>query len=200
MLEINVSEEREIDFNMELSGISPNQLEGHLNIVVDGISYGIPVSFSESGMVVSIPPLKSFIKRDLREGEVFKARLDVYGDNHHLNPWNDEFKIKNPVRMEAQIKEPDEDKKPKLSVTLTEKKENLKEDMIIEPEKKQSRFKGVEDFKKNLSQEDVYNWLTKKGTKDKEIQKIVYEQAVAQAESAEPYKVLLELAKVIKKK
>ncbi len=201
MLEINITEEREIDFSMELGGISPNQLEGHLNILIDGIEYGIPVSFSESGMLVSIPPLKSFVKRDLREGELFKVRLDVFGDNHYLNPWNDEFKIKNPVRMEAKIKEPDEGvEEPKISLTLTEVKENIKEDLIIEPEKKQSRFKNVGDFKKNLSKEDVFNWLSKRGTADKEIQELIYEQAVAQAESAEPYKVLLELTKVIKKR
>lgn len=201
MLEINVSEEREIDFSMELGGISPNQLVGHLNILIDGIEYGIPVSFSENGMLVSIPPLKSFVKRDLREGELFKVRLDVFGDAHYLNPWNDEFKIKNPVRMEAKIKEPDEGvEEPKISLTLTETKQNIKEDLIIEPEKKQSRFKSPADFKKNVSKVDVLNWLTKRGTGDKEIQELIYEQAVAQAESAEPYKVLLELTKVIKKR
>lgn len=200
MLEINVSEEREIDFSMELGGISPNQLAGHLNILIDGIEYGIPVSFSESGMLVSIPPLKSFVKRDLREGELFKVRLDVFGDSHYLNPWNDEFKIKNPITMEAKIKEPDEGKKAAISLTLTEKKETIKEDMIIEPEKKQSKFKDAGDFKKNLSKEDVLNWLTMRGTKDKEIQGIIYEQAVSQAGSGKPYKVLLELTKVIKKK
>ncbi len=201
MLEINVSEEREIDFSMELGGISPNQLEGHLNILIDGIEYGIPVSFSESGMIVSIPPLKSFVKRDLREGELFKARLDVFGDNHYLNPWNDEFKIKNPITMEAKIKEPDEGRKDsKISLTLTEKKETIKEDLIIEPEKKQSKFKDVGDFKKNLSKEDVFNWLSNRGTKDKEIQELIYEQAVSQAGSGQPYKVLLELTKVIKKR
>lgn len=201
MLEINVTEEREIDFSMELGGISPNQLVGHLNILIDGIEYGIPVSFSESGMLVSIPPLKSFVKRDLREGELFKVRLDVFGDSHYLNPWNDEFKVKNPITMEAKIKEPDEGREDsKISLTLTEKKETIKEDLIIEPEKKQSRFKNPADFKKNVSKVDVLNWLTKRGTADKEIQELIYEQAVAQAESSQPYKVLLELTKVIKKR
>jgi hypothetical protein len=58
------------------------------------------------------------------------------------------------------------------------------------------KYKSVDDFKKKLTQEDVYKWLNKNGTKNKQIQEIVYEQTAGQIGSTKPYKVLVELQKV----
>ncbi|MGD2072725.1 MAG: hypothetical protein PVG65_04475 [Candidatus Thorarchaeota archaeon] len=206
MLEIYISEENDLNFSMELGGISPDQLKGYLNITIDGIAYGVPIKISESGIKVSIPPLKSIVKRELREGEVFQANLEVHGDEHYINPWNDEVKVRNPVRMEVKMDD-SQKKKPTMSVSLNEEKEKKKEKIIKEdvskkkPSKsKNKRFKNTKDFKKKLTKEDVLNWMSKRGTKNKEIRELVYEQASAELGISEPYKILIELDKVLRKR
>jgi hypothetical protein len=210
MLDLIVSEDRDLNFKMELSGISPNQLKGRLNIEIDGLDYGFPVDFKEDGMSVTIPALKNIIKRDLREGEKFKARLDVFGDTHYLNPWSDEFKVKNPVKMEAKLDDgtTGDSTEPKLKVTISEsatekarKKINEMKESVKQPSKKivkESRFKDINDFKTKLTREDVFKWMEKTGTRTPHIQEMLYDKAAQQAQSTKPYKIMMEIQKIKK--
>lgn len=216
MLEINVKDYRELSFEMELSGISPDQLEGRLRMIVDNIEYGIPAKITETEITVNIPPLKRLIQRPLDEGETFPARLDVFGEGHYLKPWDGEFKVNNPVIVEAKIKE-DSQPEIKVSVTeigskpkaITEKKKITKQPDIktesktvkktTRPPKKKPLFENKEQFKKNLTRDHVIDWIGKNATKNPQIQEMLYEQAAVQAGSSKPYKILVALTEVIKK-
>jgi len=211
MLDINVRDFREITFEMEISGISPSELEGRLRFTVDNIEYGIPAKITESEIKVEIPPLKRIVQRELSEGETFSARLDVYGDNHYMKPWEGEFKIKNPVLVEAKIKGETSSTEPQIKVSVSEggtrakKKlnemkqvtESVKTSSKVKTESRTTKkFQNVDDFKKKLTQEDVFKWLDKNGTKSDQIKEIVYEQTAGQIGSTKPYKILVELQKV----
>jgi hypothetical protein len=208
MLDINVRDFREITFEMEISGISPSELEGRLRFTVDNIEYGIPAKITESEIKVEIPPLKRIVQRELSEGETFSARLDVYGDNHYMKPWEGEFKIKNPVLVEAKIKGEKSSNEPQIKVSVSEggssrAKKKLDEmkhvaESVRTTAKSRTtkKFKTVDDFKKKLTQEDVFKWLDKNGTKSDQIKEIVYEQTAGQIGSTKPYKILVELQKV----
>jgi hypothetical protein len=220
MLEINVKDYRELSFEMELSGIASDKLEGRLRLIVDNIEYGIPAKITESEIVVNIPPLKRLIQRELDEGEKFPARLDVFGEGHYLKPWSGEFKVSNPVLVEAKIKE---DSQPEIKVSVTEigSKSTISEKKKVTkpktrkpvkkftestakrktplPPKKQPLFENKEDFKKNLTKDHVISWISKNATKNPQIQEMLYEQAAGQAGSSKPYKILVALTDVIKK-
>jgi len=212
MLDININDSRDLNFEIELSGISVSQLEGRLRIVIDNIEYGIPAKIMEKSIDIVIPPLKNLVQRKLKEGETFAAKLDVHGDGNYLNPWSGEFQVRNPVALEAK------DGKPAISVSINESKTAKKtigkkvlskniakkkvQNKINEMKTKTSetgKFKNKDDFKNKLTKEDVISWLNKKGTKNPQIQEILYEQAIGQCGSGKPYKVMLELTKVIRK-
>lgn len=207
MLDINVRDIRQLTFEMEISGISPDQLEGRLRFFIDNIEYGIPAKITNSEIQVEIPPLRRLVQRELKEGEKFEARLDVFGDSHYLKPWHGEFRIKNPVLVEAKIKEDSESGDPKIKVKVSEgggnkAKQKLSEMKQVTKQKKiikEKRFKDVDDFKKKLKKEDVIKWLNKNGTKNPEIQDLVYEQTASEIGSTTPYKILISLQKIYKK-
>ena len=52
----------------------------------------------------------------------------------------------------------------------------------------------------NITEEEVYAYMERAGTKNKQIQKIVYEQAEAAAKSSKPVEVLKQVVKIIKTK
>jgi len=53
---------------------------------------------------------------------------------------------------------------------------------------------------KNITEEQVYKYMDKAGTGNPKIQELVYEQAVAAAGSGEPFKVLQQVIKILKKR
>jgi hypothetical protein len=221
MLDINVNDSRDLNFKIELSGIASSQLEGRLRLVIDNIEYGIPAKIKEGSIDIVIPPLRNLIQRELKEGEIFTAKLDVHGDGNYLNPWSGEFQIRNPVALEAKIVELEDDNKPVISVSINEsgtKKEvpsiteeemtkkifnkiatklrskMVKEEKVIEPIKEVKKI----DIK-NITEDDVYNYMTRAGTSKKEVQKLIYEQAEVEAGSSIPVQVLKQVVKVLKK-
>jgi hypothetical protein len=103
MLTLNTDENRSLQFEVTIQGIDHKKLNGSLKFVVDGIEYGFPVEILSDHISVEVPPLDDIIKIGLREGEVIHCKLDVFGDGFYLNPWNGEFKLKTPVRMEARM-------------------------------------------------------------------------------------------------
>lgn len=208
MLEINVRDIKELSFEAEIGGVTPDQLECKLRLIIDNIEYGIPAKISEGEITVEIPPLKRLVQREMREGETFAARLDVIGDSQYIKPWSGEFKVKNPVVVEAKIKE-----EPEIKVKLSEKKskptgkskaeEKLAEmKSTYEPKKKITKKPAIDstNFKKKLKKEHVLAWMAKKGTKNPRIQEILYEQAETEVGSTEPYKIMIALSKALSKR
>jgi hypothetical protein len=52
----------------------------------------------------------------------------------------------------------------------------------------------------NITEEGVYKYMERAGTKNPKIQELLYEQAVAAAGSGKPYKVLQQVVKILKKR
>jgi len=212
MITLNISEKKDINFEINIQGIPYDVLSGSLNIIVDNVEYGFPVKIISDSIMVVVPPLKNLIYRDLKEGETLDAYLAVHGDDRYFVPWSGEFEIHKPVTMEATIIE--EENNPTISISESKSTKKFKsvkkskpksivkkkvQNNINETKNQTTKFKNREDFKNNLTKEDVIQWLNKKGTKNPQVQEIIYEQAVSQCNSGKPYKVLMELTKVIKK-
>lgn len=58
----------------------------------------------------------------------------------------------------------------------------------------------LEQFKRNLTKEDIFKYMDRAGTKNTQIQEIVYEQAVLAAKNSTPVEVLRQVINIMKKK
>jgi len=183
MLEIDNNKERNITFEVSLSGINPQDLEAHFRILIDGIEYGFPAYITESSILVTIPSLKNIIHRPLREDEKLPSKLDIFGSDHYFNPWSGEVKIKNTVMLEARIVESNDSKKPTVKASIVSKinskkttsKETIKEEKEIKPI---VPVKKTKVDPKDITMEHLEAFMKQNGTKDKKIQKIILETCI----------------------
>ena len=65
---------------------------------------------------------------------------------------------------------------------------------------KKKKEMTLEQFKRNLTKEDIFKYMDRAGTKNTQIQEIVYEQAVLAAKNSTPVEVLRQVINIMKKK
>jgi hypothetical protein len=164
MLELNIYQNRPLSFEVKMVGLNPKQAQGFLRIIVDGVEYGFKADVTEKDITVDLPALKSIIPRSIKEGEEFKAKLEIYTNGRYLNPWNGSFVVRTPAFVEA---------RPKIDKAkiISEKKVNV----VI---------------KEGVTQEDIIAYMVKKGTSSKKVQNLILEGAVQKAKSKDPQDVM----------
>lgn len=239
MLELNINQENQLNFQVEIGGIQSEQIDGHFRLDIDGVEIGFPAIVKNENVIVNIPPLKSILKQNLKDGVEIKAQLDILADGYHLKPWEDTFIISNPLIAEATILNQEEYipkakliSKPKPKQKTIEEKIKSSDEIVsevlekllpvlenvIKPKttinsQRKSKVKPItEKFInpepktkskidiKNITEQEVYDYMSRAGTKNPKIQEIVYEQATAAAGSGKPYKILQQVVKLLKKK
>ena len=175
MLEINVNKKRAINFEVSLSGIEASQLTGSIRFIIDSIEYGFPVEIQQGNVIAEIPPLSNIISRTIKEGENINAKLEITGNGYYLNPWNGSFVVKNPIAVEAKITENTEIKtKPKVGVKIKDSTKPTKKVKIIEDKTKPHIF----EKELPITKEMILRFMSKNGTIKKEIQNLLYENAL----------------------
>jgi hypothetical protein len=281
MLKLNVNQEKQLTFEVQIGGVQSDKVTSHLRIVIDEIEYGFPAIVGKESITVNLPPLKAVTARSLKEGEEVQVKLEIIADGNYLTPWSDSFVLSNPlvveakimdsefknppafktrlvqegksgdrkqgVRIERELVEEGEEEKPqlknkyiseseeddltekivnklaeKLSKGLIEKKKFIKDEPIkdeeedevmdkddqeeevppspIQKESKKTSKKVTKSQLLNMTEADVYAYMDRAGTKNEQIQKIIYEQAEIAAGSSKPYKVLSHVVKLLKDK
>lgn len=293
MLKLNVNEEKQLNFEIQIGGVQTDQIKSTLRLEIDGVQYGFPAQVGQESIAVNLPALNTVVAKRLKEGTEVQASLDIIADGHHLTPWTDSFILTNPLVIEAKIVDVgfkdapafktkmitsgstgdrkqgvqiqkelvEEDAKPsynedaltdKIAQKLAEKlslREQAKEEMPEEEEKEEKDEKKEEkkeevkeekevdeflkngamekilsqtlerlglhtedsktakkkteitldEFKKNLTKEDIFKYMDRAGTKNPKVQEIVYEQAVLAAKNSTPVEVLRQVIKLTKK-
>lgn len=186
MLEINVNKKRSVNFEVTLSGIDSSQLNGSLRFILDGIEYGFPVQIQQGNVTAEIPPLNNIVTRAIKEGENINAKLEINGNGYYLNPWNGIFVVKNPVVVEAKLSEEQEVKtKPTVGVKIkdssepvpTTKKIKISESKINNKITK-PKDKPVVVKEPPITKEMILRFMGRNGTIKKEIQDLLYENAI----------------------
>lgn len=229
MLKLNVNEEKQLNFEMEIGGVQSDDIISFLRMEINNVEYGFPAKIKNETVSVDLPALKSVIAGKLKEGQEVKVKLDVIADGHLITPWNETFVLTYPFVVEAKMVDKETKSSPKFATKLVssttskivkEEKQPQKSEEEITKEvfkrfaaKLRTKQKVVKEEKivkpitkpkpkidiKNITEEDVYKYMTRAGTKNPTIQKIVYEQSVGAAGSGKPYKVLQQVIKVLKK-
>lgn len=187
MLEININEEKSVNFEVQLSGIDSKALTGSIRFLLDGIEYGFPVTIQNENITAEIPALKNIVSRVIREGEKLEARLDIVGNGYYLNPWNGQFLVKSPIMVEAKIIEIESNDKPEVDVKISDPKEKstkvikekkeVKKPITTKVIKEEVKKPKIDLSKVEITKEMIYNFMGKKGTTNEAIKDVLYEQA-----------------------
>lgn len=217
MLYLNPNKEKVLTFEVELSGASSTEVNGFVRFFIsEDVQLGFPVVVEDNQIQAVIAPLKTLVKKNVKNGTVFEAQLDLYtADQDYFSPWRGEIEVKMPVTIEAKIKDEGggdrlaEEKKSKFRVkSVSEGKSDKKKEQIVEEGIKTSNVKPrpakkeitKEDMRKHVNEEFIYKYMDKAGCKQKHIQELLYGQAVQAAQTGEPYEVLKQVVKIMGKK
>jgi ABC-type antimicrobial peptide transport system permease subunit len=292
MLKININQEKQLTFEVQIGGVNHDQISSQFKIAIGEVAYTFPAKVTKDEIIVNLPPLHNVIGTKIKEGDEAEITLEIVADGHLLTPWKDKAILSNPLVIEATIKDTDfvpnpafqanlivkddgakqittiehkqsdENKKSNITSNINEdeiinnifEKISSKLESIIESKKNNSKEKEdenmeeeiksennnekdekmkdvtnkkitnenkniesllnktidtfklseskkmtIEDFKNNLSKKDIMNYMYKKGTKNTDIQEIIYEQARLNAKKDEPVYILKEVYKILKK-
>ena len=149
MININMNESKNIEFDVSISGTEMSAIKGHLRLIKDGMEYGIPTKIIDNSIQVDIPRLDTFIISELKNGEKISGKLEliVNGDTY-IMPWEDSFVIEKPMVIEAKVKEIktiETKSKPKISIgKIFEKSKEVPPIVKKEPTKKSKFGKTLE--------------------------------------------------------
>ena len=103
MLKLNVNEEKQLNFEIQIGGVQTDQIKSTLRLEIDGVQYGFPAQVGQESIAVNLPALNTVVAKRLKEGTEVAAHLDIIADGHHLTPWSDSFILTNPLVIEAKI-------------------------------------------------------------------------------------------------
>lgn len=197
MIEIHSNKDKNIIFEVQVSGINPKELSGHFRLMVDGIEYGFPAEISENSISVDVPALRSVINRQLRSGEKIKAKLELVGNDTYIPCWEDSVIVKSAVMVEAKVidKERTEKKKPIVKVVTRN------EQKVIPPASKMIRESVNNKKKKNIvvTKEHLIQYMIKHGTKSNKIQEILLKRCTDKVGDSDNKKIFSELYNYYKK-
>ena len=191
-MELNSNKSKNLVFEVQLSGISSKDLNGFFRINIDGVEYGFPAQISESSISVDIPSLRTIVNRTLREGEKFKAKLELVGNENYMKPWDDDITIKSSVMVEAKLVE----KSSRPTVKLVEDKKSepvKKEKKLIKESKPIIKKKNIA-----VTKEHLIKYMEKHGTKNPKIQEVMLENCMTKV-GDDNKKIFEELYKYYKK-
>lgn len=171
-MKLKINESKTLEFEMDTSGVSWKELQGHFRFTLENVEYGFPVEINEGIVTVKIPVIKDVLHESIRSSlykhkEVtVNARLDLVANNEvYINPWSGEVEIAIPVS----VKVTEEKKKEKTSVKVTDP--DIKS-YLDEESKKTKKSKLLESFNKPLNKKVVEKVEKKQVVKDKKVRKI----------------------------
>lgn len=208
MLYLNPNKEKVLTFEVELSGAAANEIKGYVRFNVGGVEIGFPAVITDGEIKSIISPLKDFLKKPVKNGTVFEAQLDLYTEEQeYFTPWKGEIEVKMPVSIEAKLS--GETSRPS-DTKFAAKAKVIQEEKVTKkprPVKKEGGTRGLSEKEKiwtkeklmNITDEEIKEYMAKKGTKNPAIQEILLSEAIKAAGSGKRHLVFAEVVKALKK-
>jgi hypothetical protein len=225
MLYINANEEKYLSFDVEIQGVDIKEMKAAVRLEIGGVEYGFPAEVEHKKISALVPPLIEVCGKDLEDGTVVNAKLEVFTERHYFKPWEGDIKVGAPMAVKAQIKEEKQPTvKTKIQNVIEEKKEETKPDDIkqiikqtlsemlhekttpkqevVVPKKPERKpiIKENSLTLDKLTKEHLFRFMEIRGTKNKEIQETIYNNVVKTVGSEEPKKLFEYLVKYYKRK
>jgi hypothetical protein len=150
MIKLNITEKKEIKFDVNVSGVDVRDLRGSIRLQIEGVEYGFPARVVDGTVMVEIPPLDEFVKQSLHDGQTINAKLEIIAADTYLLPWEDTMMVETPPKVEAtisEVKSVKEEKKPVIKVSkvtqMAKKLTEKKTEPVVKKEKKvSSKFRN----------------------------------------------------------
>jgi hypothetical protein len=165
MLKLNVNQEKQLTFEVQIGGVQSDQVSSHLRIEIDNVEYGFPAEVGREAITVNLPALRTITARKLKEGEEVNVKLEIIADGNYLAPWQDTFRISNPLVIEAKIVDDDFSSAPAFKTKLVSTKGNAGDQsqgvMIEQVEAKEKKTHVFEHDEDTLT-ERIVNKLAEK--------------------------------------
>lgn len=158
MLALDTMESKNLQFEVQIQGILPDQLKGYLRFEIDNVEYGFPAKITESGISIDLPPMMNVIKKRLKDGAVIEGRLEVIGNGFYTQAWEGDFKVRTPLQVEAKLMKGkmkvtedeelpivEEKPEPKESVTVTSVVSEKPKTPVVIDEQDEDEDEDLED-------------------------------------------------------
>lgn len=126
LIDLDISKSKKFKFKVSVSGVNVQDLKGALRIIIDNIEYGFLIKIENGSVVSEIESLLSICKKDIKDGSIFDAKLELIAENVYFIPWKDKVRISNPVVIEADL-EDIELKKPEVKISTIEENVIIKD-------------------------------------------------------------------------
>jgi len=179
MIELDITKPKNFKFDINIDGVNPDVLIGFLRLEMSGIEYGFPATVTKDSISVDIPSLKNIVNREIKNGEKIKARLDIVGEGNYIVPWDEELMVKSTVIIEAKLVNSN---KPiiqlKKEKKIEPKKLLTKEKILKKGITSKKIVKEKEEKLPEITKDMVIRYMEKNGTTNKNIQNLLYENAV----------------------
>jgi len=118
MLYLKSNEEKKLVFEIDIHGCNTEELQGFVRFEIYGAEYGFPVLVEDRKITAVVPPLKEIVEKDIEDGTIVNARLDMITERHYFMPWAGEVKVGAPMDIKAKIKEDEKGSRPGVKTTL----------------------------------------------------------------------------------
>jgi hypothetical protein len=92
---------------VEIHGVETKDLHGSVRFLLHGVEYGFPVEIESKKIVSLIPPLTEIVGRDIEDGTIMEAKLELYTDRSYFKPWESEIKLGAPMQIKAKLENED---------------------------------------------------------------------------------------------
>lgn len=159
-MKLKINEAKTFEFEMDTSGCSWKELEGHFRLTLDDVEYGFPAKVEEGIIKVEIPIFKDVLNEAVKSS-LYKhkevtvpARLDLVANGEaYLSPWSGNIDIEIPVSVkisEEKVVQPDKKVKvvdPDVKKYLDEEKKAKKKTKLMESFNKPLETKEDDDDK-----------------------------------------------------
>lgn len=162
MLKLNVNEEKQLTFEVQIGGVNYDQITSRLRIIVGEIEYGFPARVGNESITVDLPPLNKVIGSKLKEGEEVAIKLEMIADGYYLTPWQDTVKISNPLVVEAKIKDVDFIPKPAIKTNLVVAEDGAKQTTTLSKKEKEDEKLSKDEKKVDEPSDEMVGKLAEK--------------------------------------
>jgi hypothetical protein len=153
-------------FEVNIEGIDPDKVHGHLRLEIDGIEYGLPVKISEKRITVLIPPLTTIVSSKLKNNQKVRSKLELFSEQKYFNPWTGEIGLKREVIIESTNVRSKQAGQRIVENTRPASPTRVPTSQHVRPQQM-----------RKVTDQDITNYMVKMGTTRPEIQTIVLEQA-----------------------
>ena len=135
MLKINVNQEKQLTFEVQIGGVQTDQVTSQFKITIGEIAYTFPAKVGRDEITVDLPPLHKVIGTKIKEGDEADVQLEIIADGHYLTPWCDRAVLSNPLVLEVKIKDSDFVANPAFQANLVTSEDGAKQVTTVEAKK-----------------------------------------------------------------